>query len=78
MPPPGATGRGCFRDLIKIGGDVFVVKKDDQRTGVTTRGIISRLLTKSSYHPRGIKVMLTSGEVGRVTKLISDEKLESN
>jgi uncharacterized repeat protein (TIGR03833 family) len=31
-----------------------------------------RLLTKSLHHPRGIKVMLTTGEVGRVTRIVGD------
>eukprot|EP00978_Attheya_sp_CCMP212_P005020 scaffold11078_cov48-Attheya_sp.AAC.8 len=65
MPLPDEPGRGCFRDLVVVGKDVFVVKKDDQRSGVETRGTVSRHLTNSPYHPRGIKVMLTSGQVGR-------------
>jgi uncharacterized repeat protein (TIGR03833 family) len=73
MPLPGQAGRGCFRELVKVGADVYVVKKDDQRSGVETRGIIARHLTKSPYHPRGIKVMLSSGEAGRVTKIVNDE-----
>lgn len=31
--------------------------------------MVSRLLTKSAYHPRGIKVMLQGGAVGRVTRI---------
>jgi len=50
--------------------DVYVVKKEDQRTDKETKGTVSRLLTNSSYHPRGIKVMLTSGEVGRVVRFV--------
>ena len=73
IPPPGQPGRGCFRELVVVGNDVFVVKKDDQRTGVETRGTVSRHLTNSPYHPRGIKVMLTSGQVGRVTRFVDDE-----
>jgi uncharacterized repeat protein (TIGR03833 family) len=73
IPPPGQPGRGCFRQLVVVGNDVFVVKKDDQRTGVETRGTVARHLTNSPYHPRGIKVMLTSGQVGRVTRFVDDE-----
>jgi uncharacterized repeat protein (TIGR03833 family) len=58
---------------VVVGNDVFVVKKDDQRTGVETRGTVARHLTNSPYHPRGIKVMLTSGQVGRVTRFVDDE-----
>jgi uncharacterized repeat protein (TIGR03833 family) len=73
IPPPGQPGRGCFRELVVVGNDVFVVLKNDQRTGVETRGTVSRHLTNSPYHPRGIKVMLTSGQVGRVTRFVDDE-----
>jgi uncharacterized repeat protein (TIGR03833 family) len=47
---------------------VYVVKKEDQRTGRETRGVVSRLLTNAACHLRGIKVMLADGTVGRVTK----------
>lgn len=73
IPPIGEPGRGCFRELVVVGAEVFVVKKEHQRTGAETSGTIMRLLTNSPYHPRGIKVMLTSGDVGRVTRLIPNE-----
>lgn len=60
---------GTKRADIKIGSKVLVVKKEDQRTGKLTEGIVTRLLTKSSVHPRGIKVMLEGGVVGRVQKI---------
>mmetsp|Transcript_4717 Transcript_4717/g.9255 ORF Transcript_4717/g.9255 Transcript_4717/m.9255 type:complete len:294 (+) Transcript_4717:157-1038(+) len=69
MPPVGQPGRECFRSCIMIGSDVHVVRKEDQRTDREARGTVSRLLTKSAYHPRGIKVMLESGMVGRVTRI---------
>jgi fructose-1,6-bisphosphatase I len=56
---------------------VYIVKKEDQRTGKETRGAVSRLLTKSSYHPRGIKVMLANGVVGRVTRF-TDGDINNN
>lgn len=74
IPPPGQPGRGCFRELVVVGNDVLVVKKDDQRSGVETRGTVARHLTNSPYHPRGIKVMLTSGQVGRVTRFVDEEQ----
>lgn len=60
---------GTKRSDIKIGSKVLVVKKEDQRTGKLTEGIVTRLLTNSSVHPRGIKVMLEGGVVGRVQKI---------
>jgi len=59
---------GTFRKNIKIGSEVEIVQKHHQRTGQLTNGIVKRILTKSPSHPHGIKVMLETGEVGRVKK----------
>ena len=57
---------------IKIGSQVAVVQKQDQRTGKLTDGVVQRILTKSATHPHGIKVRLESGEIGRVKTVIGD------
>lgn len=57
---------GTKRANVKVGMEVKVVKKQDQRTGKLTEGVVSRLLTNSPTHPHGIKVMLEDGTVGRV------------
>ena len=46
------------------------MQKQDQRTGNLTDGIVMKILTNSSNHPHGIKVMLESGIVGRVKEII--------
>ena len=61
---------GQNRDNIKIGSKVLVVQKQDQRTGKLTEGVVSKILTNSKTHPHGIKVMLESGIVGRVQKIL--------
>ncbi len=61
---------GRVRKNIQIGANVEVVQKKHQRTGQLTEGIVKRLLTNSSNHPHGIKVMLESGIVGRVKKVL--------
>lgn len=61
---------GQNRDNIKIGSNVLVVQKQDQRTGKLTEGVVSRILTNSKTHPHGIKVMLESGIVGRVQEIL--------
>jgi uncharacterized repeat protein (TIGR03833 family) len=66
---------GKTRSNIKAGARVQVVQKQDQRTGKLTEGIVRDVLTKSSTHPHGIKVRLTSGIVGRVKKVLSEEKI---
>jgi uncharacterized repeat protein (TIGR03833 family) len=64
---------GRNRADIKAGNRVQVVQKQDQRSGKLTEGIVKEILTKSSTHPHGIKVRLTSGVVGRVKKVFSNE-----
>ncbi|AIF44232.1 YwbE family protein [Virgibacillus sp. SK37] len=57
---------GRYRENIHPGMEVEIVLKKDQRTGKLTSGLVKDLLTKSSYHPHGIKVRLDDGQVGRV------------
>lgn len=62
---------GQNRNNIKIGNLVDIVLKEDQRTNKLTRGHVLKILTNSSYHPRGIKVMLIENNlVGRVQAII--------
>ena len=61
---------GQKRTNIKPGMTVFIVLKQDQRTGKLTKGIVKDILTKSPNHPHGIKVRLESGQVGRVKEII--------
>lgn len=60
---------GTIRKNIKIGTKVLVVQKQDQHSGKLTEGVVQRILTNSEVHPRGIKVMLEGGIVGRVKKI---------
>ena len=60
---------GTKRNDIKIGATVMIVQKQDQRSGKLTEGIVKRILTNSTSHHHGIKVMLESGIVGRVKEI---------
>ena len=60
---------GKTRTNIAPGKEVAIVLKKDQRTGKLTEGIVKDILTKSPFHSRGIKVRLTTGEIGRVQKV---------
>jgi uncharacterized repeat protein (TIGR03833 family) len=64
---------GSSRKNIKIGLNVGIVLKQDQKSGKITRGVVKRILTKSSSHPHGIKVQLEDGSVGRVKEIHSSE-----
>lgn len=58
------------RTKIKVGLNVQIIQKHDQRTGKLTEGIVKRILTSSSFHPHGIKVELDGGKIGRVQNII--------
>jgi uncharacterized repeat protein (TIGR03833 family) len=62
---------GRRRSDIRPGLTVEIVLKQDQITGKRTRGIVREILTPSPTHPHGIKVRLTSGQVGRVKAILS-------
>lgn len=66
------------RNSIKPGALVQIVLKADQPTGKLTEGIVAELLTNSANHPRGIKVRLNDGQVGRVQKILQTSGLGLN
>lgn len=53
------------RSEVPPGTRVSVVQKQDQQTGRLTPGVVKDILTNSPTHPRGIKVRLESGIIGR-------------
>ena len=57
---------GTVRKNIKLGMKVSIEQKKNQRTGIFTEGIIEDILTNSATHPHGIKVRLSTGEIGMV------------
>ena len=63
---------GRNRKNIEVGFEVEIVQKHHQLTGELTDGIVKRILTKSPNHPHGIKVLLETGEVGRVKNIIEE------
>ena len=62
---------GQSKKDVKSGSRVYIVLKKDQRTGKRTKGIVKDVLTRSSFHPHGIKVRLEDGRVGRVQEIIN-------
>jgi uncharacterized repeat protein (TIGR03833 family) len=63
---------GTIRSQIKPGMQVLIVLKQDQPTGKLTKGVVKDILTRSPTHPRGIKVRLESGQVGRVQQIVGE------
>lgn len=66
---------GKKRANVQPGMVVNIILKKDQRTGELTEGIVKDLLTNASFHPHGIKVRLTDGQVGRVAEIL-DENID--
>jgi uncharacterized repeat protein (TIGR03833 family) len=64
---------GRIRSNITRGLEVLIVLKRDQRTGKLTRGKVKDVLTRSSNHPRGIKVRLEDGRIGRVREIVAEK-----
>lgn len=59
------------RSQLRSGVGVKIVLKAHQQSGILTRGTISDILTKGD-HPRGIKVRLSDGKIGRVQSLATE------
>jgi uncharacterized repeat protein (TIGR03833 family) len=70
--------KGQQRSSIRIGFIVDIIRKEDQRSGRKTRGIVQEILTSSSSHPHGIKVRLNGGDVGRVADIITGSEDHGN
>lgn len=64
---------GRKRKDVQVGYLVEIVQKQDQQSGELTEGFVKRILTKSSNHPHGIKVLLETSEVGRVKNIIDTD-----
>jgi uncharacterized repeat protein (TIGR03833 family) len=54
------------------GASVSIVLKADQPTGREVQGLVQNVLT-SGNHPRGIKVRLSDGRIGRVQRMHTGE-----
>lgn len=58
------------RDQINIGAAVWIIEKENYGTDKYKQGFVQQILTSKQNHPRGIKVRLTDGSVGRVQYLM--------
>jgi uncharacterized repeat protein (TIGR03833 family) len=66
--PQQAAGTVPTIQQVVPGTAVFIILKEDQPTGEETQGIVQDVLTRGN-HPRGIKVRLRDGQVGRVQRM---------
>lgn len=58
---------------VASGASVNIVLKEDQPTGRTVSGVVRDVLTRGN-HPRGIKVRLADGRVGRVQTMATADQ----
>jgi uncharacterized repeat protein (TIGR03833 family) len=61
------------RSDVRVGQLVAIVLKKDQASGILTEGIVKTILTSANYHPRGIKVKLDDGQIGRVQAILEED-----
>ena len=60
------------RSQIKPGEAVWIIEKENYGTENYKQGIVKEILSPRENHPRGIKVRLSDGSVGRVQWLMDD------
>ena len=60
------------RSQIKPGDAVWIIEKENYGTDNYKQGIFKEILSPRENHPRGIKVRLSDGSVGRVQWLMDD------
>jgi uncharacterized repeat protein (TIGR03833 family) len=60
----------------KPGDKVFVIQKKDYGTEDYVEGVVRDVLTSRPEHPRGHKVRLTNGVIGRVQKFSDQVNLK--
>lgn len=58
------------RDQVRVGDAVWIIEPQHYGTSNYTQGFVAEILTSAPQHPRGIKVRLTHGSVGRVQWLM--------
>jgi uncharacterized repeat protein (TIGR03833 family) len=68
---PENDDEGKYLDNIKVGLAVEIFLKEDRSGKNPVWGIVSEILTHSSFHPHGIMVRLMDGNIGRVQKIFS-------
>jgi uncharacterized repeat protein (TIGR03833 family) len=66
-----------YRKDVRPGARVEIVLKKDQRSGRRTSGVVKDILTSSAFHPHGIKVRLTNGQIGRVQAILAEAPPET-
>ena len=71
-----------YYDSIHKGDVVLICEKHMQKIAHKkedlTEGVVLKKLTNKKFHPRGIKVMLEDGKIGRVVYLLNKTSCSEN
>src|SRR5208337_2152343 len=67
-----ADDAGKHLENIKTGLTVEIFLKEDRAGKNPIHGIVSEILTHSSFHPYGIMVQLDDGKIGRVQRILTE------
>lgn len=62
----------------KPGDKVNVIQKIHYETGELTTGTVKDVLTRARYHPRGHKVRLGDGTIGRVQSFVDEVGVQTS
>tara|TARA_Y100000310_G_scaffold343382_1_gene450750 strand:- start:855 stop:1082 length:228 start_codon:yes stop_codon:yes gene_type:complete len=60
------------RSEMQSGTGVWIIEKENYGTSEFKQGFVQDILTSKENHPRGVKVRLTDGSIGRVQWLMED------
>lgn len=58
---------------VRPGQTVSINPQSDKTREILVKGVVKDVLTRNQDHPHGVKVILESGEVGRVKEIHSDK-----
>ena len=62
----------------KVGDKVKAAEKKNYANGKLTEGTVKDILTRQQTHPRGHKVRLSNGIIGRVREFVDERKGEED
>ena len=64
--------------IPRVGDRVNIIQKKHYHTGELTTGVVREVLTRKKYHPRGHKVRLENGIIGRVQSFVDEVGIQKS
>lgn len=60
---------------VHYGATVLITLKEDQGTDKRQLGVVKDVLTNKNKHPRGLKVRMKDGQIGRVQAIVKSNRI---